>query len=278
MAEIGTSTCRAGGDTANNDVEMAAHLHRDFDDDTRIGGLMPSGERRHCERTTASGNCASSPESMAVLSQPSVRSARAKKEREVYDPELEKLVIGNVQDLVQVQGEPQAEPDYVNGSLLTMEGIEQGEGESETAPAVPPRKSECSINTNTLSNQKLMLSGSSLRSLSSVSQPSKPEFDIDGEHDYINQDHLDSIMEEQETNGEVRPKESNGKTKDQESDEDDSEGHTVLQRDRGNSLLKLVCSFVLLCIFLYTHFTVHTGQHQSGQQCLQPPLCSTLNL
>ena len=196
-SERATVGCRSTN--VDGDLAMATHSHRDFRIDALLSDLpSASGDNQHVQSATGGHH------RRAHSQRNSGGSTRSKK-REEYDPELEKLVRERVYDLhVRVQAHEQ-------------QVLPSNERESPVAPAVPPRggKRAASNHTNTRESKplppappearngighttKTCACGSCLGSPGEVCQQCSSGVVISGDHDYINQDHLDTILEEQE--------------------------------------------------------------------------------
>lgn len=235
-ARSDTLSCR------NTDVDeglaMAKHTHRDFS----IDALLPVSTSRDDHPLPSSESAKEEDHHRAHSQREAGRkrlSTRSRK-REEYDPELEKLVRERVYDLhVRVQ------------SLQTHEQqvLPSNERESPAAPEIPPRASksgkssssnhtnnpasvtsksrplpptpsEASISTNTAS-AKTCACGNCLGLLNGVCQQCSSGLVINGDHhDYINQNHLDAILEEQEGDTEVESSIVKRKRQDSEDGED----------------------------------------------------------
>lgn len=275
MAEISTSSRRVGGEMEASDVAVGTHLHRDYwkndstsssvgsvgirivqgqstADDDRINLTFGGGEPAYIsQQSTISGESGE---------KCTARPTKTKKEREEYDPELERLVRERVQDLnVQVQSEhtfmanSRSANEYINGSMFAGDPAQEEPcrlketTDSQIAPVVPPRKKELSRDVeagsvDTLDNHVISTSSLGLGSsaTTTVCQQPTSQFVNDGHHDYINQDHLDSILEEQEVAVEVRAKVGNGRNKDpQDCDgsDDESESDMTLEQKQGKMTL-----------------------------------------
>ena len=147
---------------------------------------------------------------------PSITTRFTGRRIDMYVPELDSQVMGKVRSVNQhVQYEPTLSyrtTDSVTGNTNETHKVAEclvedkspppyprGRDNSQAAPAVPLRRKDADrasadCNRDTLSNHCLGLLPGGL------SQQPASQLIINGDHhDYINQDHLDSILEEQET-------------------------------------------------------------------------------
>lgn len=212
-SERATLACRSTN--VDGDLAMATHTHRDFRFDALLSDLPSASSRDDQHLPSESGKGEHHRRAQSQRDSGRNRLSTRSKKREEYDPELEKLVRERVHDL------------HVRGQSLQaheQQVLLSNERESPVAPAIPPRASrrgkspmsnhvnspgreskplppappEASNSTNT-STARTCACGNSLGSSSSgVCQQCSSGVVIDGDHDYINQDHLDTILEEQE--------------------------------------------------------------------------------
>lgn len=233
-SERTTLACRSSNvDEGSNDLAMAAHIHRDFS----IDALLPASTSRDDEHLPSSESAKGERHRRAYSQREAGGKSRSKK-REEYDPELEKLVRERVHDL------------HVRGQSLQAHERQdlpsnERESSSPAAPAIPPRtsrrgegadsnhtKNPTSVTSKSrplpptppeastsAASAKTCACGNSLETSSDVCQQCNSGLVINGDHDYINQDHLDAILEEQEGDTEVET--STVKRKRQESEDGD---------------------------------------------------------
>ena len=256
-SEHATLGCRSSN--VDGDLALATHTHRDFRIDALLSDLpSASSDDRHLpssESSKGEHHRRAHSQRDAGRSKLSTRS----KKREEYDPELEKLVTERVYNLhVRVQS-LQAHEQQV---------LPSNERESPAAPAIPPRSSrrgkssvsnhinpvresrpvpptppEASTSTST-NTAKTCACGNCLGSSNGVCQQCSSGLVINGDHDYINQNHLDAILEEQEGDAEVECKRKRQDSEDGEDFMDEATADAVLRqakdrRGRCFHLLKL---------------------------------------
>ena len=202
-SERATLGCRST--SVDGNLAMATHTHRDFRIDALLSDLpSASGDNQQ----VPSSRSATGGHYCRAHSQRNSGGSTRSKTREEYDPELEKLVRERVYDLhVRVQAHEQ-------------QVLPSNERESPVAPAVPPRTSKGgkrALSNHANSRESKPLSpappearngtshtaktcafGNCLGSLSKVCQQCSSGVVMSGDHDYINQDHLDAILEDQE--------------------------------------------------------------------------------
>lgn len=241
-SEHATLACRSSSDLA-----MATHTHRDFRMEALLSDLpsASTGEQHLPSSENGKGEHHRRAYSQRVSGRS--RLSTGSKKREEYDPELEKLVRERVYDLhVRVQSVQAHE----------QQALSTNERESPAAPAVPPRTSRVGRNSNhsnspgreskplpptppeastSGSSAKTCACGNCFGSLNGVCQQcSSSGLVIGGDHDYINQDHLDAILEEQE---EVDSKRKRQDSEDSEDFMDEATADVVLNQAkdrRGN--------------------------------------------
>ena len=230
---------RSGNKADSEAVAVATHRHTDYSSVLSAnqhspcngGGSPQQRADMHRDSVESSGVQSPSPQPPG---RGRARPTRSKREREEYDPELEKLVRERVQELnVQVHYEANSV------GAATTNGVGRNDCAAppppcprergvESAPAVPPRRTGAMAtiapqttgsgisSSNTLHHQ-VISTGLGTLSGGGVCQQTVAEVVNDGEHDYINQDHLDSILEEQETEVKYIPQ-ANGSKGDQNDD------------------------------------------------------------
>ena len=269
MAEVSASRTSSKVDS---DVAVATHVHRNFQNSllslaaSSAKSDQENDSARDChldKSNPAASDSRSSPSQQPVSNRgnadkPSGRpvSKSTRRKREEYDPELERLVGERVQNLgLEAQCGPtvsnrtaESATCNVNGSHNSLSQnsqvrdkappAERDDRPVPTVPAVPPRIK--GVAQDPMADKMSTLSNHCLGSLpGGVCQQGAPEFVIDGEHDYINQDHLDAILEEQEVASEEVTKLTNG------SKRGVAYGDDLLGETQGDAMLRKGESFVV---------------------------------
>ena len=214
-------------------IDVSALLGGDVNLPSSTNGPKPAGP--YVNLSDVSGRDESSLHCPPVTARGETRpahSVKSKRGREAYDPELEKLVRERVHELNVHVEEDTATNAGCTSASVSAECVEPRPpcSKDKDAPSVPPRRTGITatstagvcdtsggsipVNTNTLHNQMITSSLGTLPE-KEVCQQYEREFVNNGEHDYINQDYLDSILEEQES--EIKP--TNGCS--MENDDDD---------------------------------------------------------
>ena len=247
-SEHATLGCRSTN--VDGDLALATHTHRDFRIDALLSDL-PNASRDDRHRPSGEHHRRANSQRDSGSSRLSTRS----KKREEYDPELEKLVTERVYNLhVRVQS-LQAHEQQI---------LPSNERESPAAPAIPPRASRSgkslvsnytnnpvkesrplpptppgASNSTSASTAKMCACGNCSGSLNGVCQQCSSGLVIDGDHDYINQNHLDAILEEQEGDTEVECKRKRQDSEDGDDFMDEATADTVLRqaKDRRGKVL-----------------------------------------
>ena len=215
---------------ASSDLAMATHLHRDFSIDSLLATAKVSSTSRDTDQQVHSLDSANGEHHNRSYSQR--ETGKNKKKREEYDPELEKLVRERVQDLHVREKSHQARQQQI---------LPTNERDDQAAPAVPPRTSRRGGDSRTdhtnnsvtvnlesrppsatvvASTAKTCVCGNCLESSTGVCQQCSGLVITNGDHDYINQDHLDSILEEQEDSSMVKRRRQDSEEGDDFMDED----------------------------------------------------------
>ena len=227
---------RSGNRAHGEAVAVATHRRTDYSNLLSAnqhspcnGGGSPQQTADMYRDSVAPPVSESSPSPQPPGGRGKARPTRSKREREAYDPELEKLVRERVQEL-----NVQVDHDANSVGPATTNGVGRDDCAGppppcprvrglESAPAVPPRRTGAMATiasqtpssgiscSDTLHHQVISSTGLGALPGGEVSQQAVAGVVNDGEHDYINQDHLDSILEEQENEVKYIPQASASK-------------------------------------------------------------------